>query len=282
MLRTWPVPERRCTFSQELLLKLVEDYYPLPVDPDAAPEPTPPKGSRSRKGCPVRPSSPHCAALRDNMLMCGALMSLLKVTRIQYAVDGTRYGSYGYHVQQIYRLALEQLAWYQANQHLSCQVALVMHYQALCLRQGSGKRKRAEAVVLDDDDDVGDDLRAALSAAHGCHVANCRTPSPAPAEVPPHHRYGYPGMPDGAGAAFQTAEQEYEAYRQQEVHSTSGYHSFDLPAHGGDINVLLLHGKVSESFLRTYLTDVHIVCGSCSWFEFRLRQHKCVECVQTS
>jgi hypothetical protein len=98
--------------------------------------------------------------------------------------------------------------------------------EALVLRQGSGKRKRAEAVVLDDEDEVGDDLRAAVSAANGCHGADCRTPSPAPApaEVPPHHRYGYPGMPDGAGAAFQTAEQEYEAYRQQEVRPPPIYH----------------------------------------------------------
>ena len=39
---------------QELLLKLVEEYYPLTLDPDAPPEPTPVKGSRSRKSCPVR------------------------------------------------------------------------------------------------------------------------------------------------------------------------------------------------------------------------------------
>ena len=44
---------------QELLLKLVEEYYPLPVDPDAPPEPTPVKGSRSRKGCQVRHLATH-------------------------------------------------------------------------------------------------------------------------------------------------------------------------------------------------------------------------------
>ena len=90
------------------------------------------------------------------------------------------------------------------------------------MQQGSTKRKRAEAVV-DDDDDAGEDLKPLFAAANGCHGADARTPSPAPAEVPPHHQYGYPGMHDGAGAAFQTAQQEYEAYRQQEVRPETCY-----------------------------------------------------------
>ena len=84
------------------------------------------------------------------------------------------------------------------------------------LRQGAGKRKRAEAVV-DDDDDVALDCKPTSAAANGCNgAADHRTPSPAPAEVPLHHQPGFSHA--HAAAGYPTAQQQaYDEYRQQEV-----------------------------------------------------------------
>ncbi len=87
------------------------------------------------------------------------------------------------------------------------------------MRQGAGKRKRAEAVV-DDEDDVAPDCKPASAAANGCNgAAGHRTPSPVPAEVPLHHRPGFSHA--HAAAGYPTAQQQaYDEYMQQEVRRT--------------------------------------------------------------